>query len=473
MKIYFLGICGTAMGNVACLLKSQGHEVAGSDHGIYPPMSGILEAAGIEVWSEHDPQRCQSWQPELVVVGNAITRGNPIVEWLLETRAVRFVSLPEIVREQLLRNRPPVVIAGTHGKTTTASLTAALLQDAGAHPGWLIGGVPQSLESGCALGGEGAPFVIEGDEYDSAFFDKRSKFIHYFPRVLVLNNMEFDHADIFRDLNDIRRSFSHLIRLVPGNGTILTNGDDKHLETLFPVSWTESIRVGFEEQNNLRIVDFKENPEGASFSLQWWGREWGRVKSPLPGAYNARNAAMAALGSALALGLKDPTRLDLSALERFRGVRRRQEIHLRRPGVLIVEDFGHHPTAIRNVLESLRNQYPEAHLAACFEPRSNTSSTGVLQSDWERAFRLADSAWLAPIYRVREISIHDRLNRDSIVMHMEDAGKEAFVFDLFSTLRDALLQRLKSRGEETWVVVFFSNGAFGGILPQCVEALED
>ena len=233
-----MGIGGTAMGNAALLARAAGHDVFGADTGVYPPMSTVLAEAGIAVHEGYDPVRLARLAPELVVIGNAMTRGNPEVEWLLETRAFAFTSLPALLHDSILKHRRNLVICGTHGKTTTTALTAFLLREAGRDPGFLIGGVPQDPPMGSHLGSLADPFVIEGDEYDSAFFDKRSKFIHYAPFIAVLNNLEFDHADIFRDLADVQRTFTHLTRIVPRNGFVVLNGDDPHLRALGPMAWT-------------------------------------------------------------------------------------------------------------------------------------------------------------------------------------------------------------------------------------------
>src|SRR5580698_10281834 len=232
MRLHFMGVCGTAMGNAALLARSAGHEVSGSDSGVYPPMSTVLADAGVKVHEGYNPGRLASLKPDLVVIGNAMMRGNPEVEWLLDTCAFPFTSLPAMLHDQVLRYRKNIVIAGTHGKTTTTALAAFLLRENGRDPGFLIGGVPQDPPTGTRLGAAGDPFVIEGDEYDSAFFDKRSKFIHYAPRIAVLNNLEFDHADIFRDLADVQRTFTHFVRLVPRNGFIVLNGDEANLAAL-------------------------------------------------------------------------------------------------------------------------------------------------------------------------------------------------------------------------------------------------
>ena len=243
MKIYFMGICGTAMGNAALLARAAGHEVFGADTGIYPPMSTVLAEAGIAIREGYDAHRLEELAPDLVVIGNAMSRGNPEVEWLLDTRKIAFTSLPAALYEQVLSKRKNIVVCGTHGKTTTTSLAAYLLRSAGRDPGFLIGGVPQDPPMGSHLGTLSDPFVIEGDEYDSAFFDKRSKFIHYAPHIAILNNLEFDHADIFRDLEDVKRTFSHLTRIVPRSGYIVVNGDDPNIRSLGSMPWTNVFSV--------------------------------------------------------------------------------------------------------------------------------------------------------------------------------------------------------------------------------------
>jgi UDP-N-acetylmuramate: L-alanyl-gamma-D-glutamyl-meso-diaminopimelate ligase len=303
MKIYFMGICGTAMGNAALLARAAGHDVLGADTGVYPPMSTVLAAAGIALHEGYDPARLAALAPDLVVIGNAMSRGNPEVEWLLETRALPFTSLPAMLHDLVLRPRRNIVVCGTHGKTTTTALTAFLLRENGRDPGFLIGGVPQDPPTGSHLGAPADPFVIEGDEYDSAFFDKRSKFIHYAPHIAVLNNLEFDHADIFRDLADVRRTFEHLTRIVPRNGAIIANGDDPNLAPVLEnVRWCQILLVGTGENNFVRITDFTETADGSAFTLLWDGAEWARIHWKLPGLYNARNAAMAAMAATAAAG---------------------------------------------------------------------------------------------------------------------------------------------------------------------------
>ena len=468
MRIYFLGICGTAMGNAALLMRSLGHEVMGSDTGIYPPMSDHLRDAGIQILEGWDAARLAQLQPDLVVVGNVASRGHPEVEWLLEARTQPYVSLPELLRTHLLHARRNVVVAGTHGKTTTTCLAAVLLKAHGADPGWLVGGVPRDLPDSSAPGHAGGPFVIEGDEYDTAFFDKRSKFIQYLPRVLAINNCEFDHADIFRDLEDVLRTFSHVLRLVPRDGAVVANGDDKNVLGLVKnVTWCPVVRVGTGPANDAVISDFQEFPAGSAFTLHWHGQLWGRVTWALPGLFNARNAAMAAVSAGLAINAADPTVLKLTALRTFQGVKRRQQVLLERPDRVVMEDFGHHPTALKLTLESLRARYPEHRLVACFEPRSNTAARKVMQDAFRDALMLADDIYLAPAHRAEKLA-GESFDSVGVAQDLTAAGRRGFA----PASNEALLTALRlhsAEGPAPRCIVFFSNGAFGGIIKQFAE----
>lgn len=465
-----MGVCGTAMGNSALLARAVGNDVIGSDSGIYPPMSAVLAEAGIKVYEGYDPGRLAALKPDLVVIGNAMVRGNPEVEWLLDTRAFPFTSLPAMLNEQVLRRRKNIVIAGTHGKTTTTALAAFLLRENGRDPGYLIGGVPQDPPKGSHLGTASDPFVIEGDEYDSAFFDKRSKFIHYSPHVAVFNNLEFDHADIFRDLSDVQRTFIHFSRIVPRNGYAVLNGDDANLRALGPMPWTRTVRVGLDESNDTRIVDFSEKPTGSTFGLVWRGTPWARVSWALPGLFNARNAAMAATAAGLAVAGDPPTSLRLDALERFRGVRRRQEVLVEMPGLTVIEDFGHHPTALLETLRSLRARYPDALLTAVFEPRSNTARVRTLQAGFERALSHADDVYLGAVSRADALRDDERFDSEAVAENLEAQGLHARKFESNLALHDALsTDTLPIRGAQR-VVVFFTNGSFDGIIGRYAAA---
>ncbi len=492
MIIYFMGVCGTAMGNAALLVRAAGHEVLGADTNVYPPMSTVLADAGIELHQGYDPARLARLAPDLVVIGNAMSRGNPEVEWLLDTRALAFTSLPALLADFVLKGRRNIVVAGTHGKTTTTALAAFLLRENGRDPGFLIGGVPQDPPMGSHLGSAGDPFVIEGDEYDSAFFDKRSKFIHYAPHIAVLNNLEFDHADIFRDLQDVQRTFLHLTRLVPRTGWIVLNGDDDNFRALGALGWTRVVRVGTGEGNDLRIVDFNETADGASFKLFWKGARWSEVKWTQPGLFNARNAAMAACaaglamagranaqdephaapGSAggLALPVDDPTMLKLDALAHFRGVKRRQELIVDTPALKVIEDFGHHPTALAATLHSFRARFPGHVIHAAFEPRSNTSRTKTMQAGFMRALALADEVYLGAVAPAHKLKPEERFDAEAVIQFLETQGVHGHTAATNAALLDLILQHTKPAGAQRQLVVFFTNGSFDGIIGQFVAA---
>ncbi len=455
-----MSICGTGMGNGALLMRSIGHEVIGADQNTYPPMSEYLQAAGIPILEGFDAKRLHELNPDLVVVGNVNTRGNPEVEWLLQERAIPFVSLPELLARELLQRRTTIVVSGTHGKTTTTSLTAFLLREQGVEAGYLVGGVPHDLPGGASAGEGDCPFVIEGDEYDSAFFDKRSKFIHYCPNVLLINNLEFDHADIFRDLADVQRSFHHLIKLVPAKGAILANSDDPNLEELLHVDWTRVLRVGLGDRADLQIHDFSEGPEGSAFDLVYKGTHWGRVEWGLWGLYNARNAAMASLAAAIGSGHSDPTTFPLEALSRFKGVKRRQEVLAAGDSGIVMVDFAHHPTAIRETLLSLRKRFPKQRLIMAFEARSNTACRKIHETAFELAFDEADEIHLGSVFRAERYADSERIDLAGMAARL---GHKAQHHKDNHLMEKALLEQVERSADS--VLVFFSNGSFDG-LPQ-------
>lgn len=459
------------MGNAALLARAAGHEAIGADAGVYPPMCDVLAQANVAVHEGYDAERLKRLAPDLVVIGNAMSRGNPEVEWLLETRAVPFTSLPAMLHDLVLKRRKNIVVCGTHGKTTTTALAAFLLRENGRDPGFLIGGVPLDPPMGNHLGAAEDPFVIEGDEYDSAFFDKRSKFIHYAPHVAVLNNLEFDHADIFRDLADVQRTFSHLVRIVPRNGFVVMNGDDENLRALGAMSWTQVVRVGTGEKNDVRIVDFVETPERVEFALTWRGAAWGKVSWKQRGMFNARNAAMAATAAGLALNAADPTTLRLGALEKFRGVKRRQEILCESATATVIEDFGHHPTALAETLHSLRAQFPGATLTAVFEPRSNTARTKTLEAGFMRALAMADEVYIGAVNRGEKLAIGERFDTAAVAEHLGALGVEAHSAPTNAVLFEKLVENTCGAQAARRVVVFFTNGSFDGIIGKYVAAV--
>jgi len=470
MRYYFMGICGTAMGNSALLLKAQGHEVLGADSGIYPPMSDVLKAAGIEVLEGFDADRLARLRPDRIVIGNAMSRGNPEVEWVLNQDHVDYLSLPQLFHDTILNGRTPLVVTGTHGKTTTSTIAAYLLEAAGEAPGWLIGGVPNDLPGGACLG-SGKAFVMEGDEYDSAFFDKRSKFIHYRPQVAVLNNLEFDHADIFRDLEDVKRTFRHFLRIIPARGCALLNGDDENILSLLPVGWTQIHTVGFGESNDLRIENFVDGPDGSGFDLRWLGQLWARVEWPMHGAFNARNAAMAALAAALVHDRERILDFDLSALGRFRGVRRRQDVLVDHNSWTVIEDFAHHPTAVAAAIEALRAAYPDRRLSACFEPRSNSAVTKTFEAGFTEALAYADRVYLGPIHRAERFLPEERLDLESMAGQVRGKGRIAEVFSSNHALYEQVCCDLTAEQELGGLFVFFTNGSFDGVPKKTAERI--
>jgi UDP-N-acetylmuramate: L-alanyl-gamma-D-glutamyl-meso-diaminopimelate ligase len=468
--VYFMGIGGMAMGSVAVMMQSMGYRVLGCDDKLYDPMQAHLAHHGIQVLSGYDAQRLARLKPDLVVVGNAMTRGNPEVEYLLSTQAFYYLSLPELIGQSIIGKRKSIVVAGTHGKTTTTALLTHLLHWSGRQAGYMIGGLPYDLPGGAQFGRMDECYVIEGDEYDSAFFDKRSKFIHYRPQLLLVNNIEFDHADIFRDLADVQRTFQHVAKLVPEQGHILLNADDSACAPLAHSPWCTVWQVGLGQQAHLSIHGFRDLPETLSsqFELHWGGQPWALVQWPLMGLFNARNAAMAALAWALAQhpslrpGMPAPSASGLqAALAAFRGVRRRQEVLLRTQRHVIMEDFGHHPTAIHATLQALRVRYPGHHLAACFEAKSNTAQMPTWSAGFTEALSRADSVWLAPLEPKHPGTA--LLDTARIAHDLRQQGLQATAFNDYPSMEQALGAHCLGLTEVPQVVCFFSNGSFASL----------
>lgn len=451
------------MGNAALLLRSLGHEVMGCDQAIYPPMSTLLEEAGVEIMEGYDVERLKRLAPDMVVVGNAYSRGNVEVEFLLETRAIEAVSLPEVLRRFVLSKRKNIVVTGTHGKTTTTSLTAFLLEQAKLEPGYMIGGAPLDPEKGWATGKDGGLFAIEGDEYDSAFFDKRSKFIHYEPRIVILNNLEFDHADIFRDLQDVKRTFSHLLRLVPQGGYVLVNADDENALSLTGLDWTTVFQVGTAHDADLRIENYETTASGSRFSLLWQGKLWAKIEWGMTGLFNARNAAMASLAAALgSVGKERVLEFDLGALGKFRGVKRRQQVRHATERLTVIEDFGHHATAIHDTLVALRARFTDTKIVAAFEPRSNTSRLEMMRGPTIKALKEADVALIGAV-KSRNSAGVELMDTESLASDLRELGVDAEAF----ASNEGLYERLKESvegSEGRTLVVFFTNGSFGGVI---------
>ncbi len=388
MKIHILGICGTFMGGLAALARSDGHEVSGSDENVYPPMSTQLEALGIELREGYDPDHIPD-DVDLVIIGNALSRGNPAIEFVLDND-IPFASGPRWLGETYLRHRSVLAVAGTHGKTTTASMLAWILEYAGKKPGFLIGGVPVNFDVSARTGED--LFVVEADEYDTAFFDKRAKFVHYRPRIAVLNNLEFDHADIYPDLAAIQTQFHHLVRTIPGNGRLVVNAADANLRAVLEKGcWTPVSGFGLSEAGVGEWQVALEEPAGRKLAIHHAGQPVGTLEWTMTGRHSALNA-LAAIAAAEAAGIEPSTSIE--ALSKFRGVKRRQELLGERGGIHVYDDFAHHPTAIRLTLEGLRRAVGNARILVALEPASNTMRAGFHVADLPSALTAADFVWL-------------------------------------------------------------------------------
>ena len=447
-RIHFIGICGTAMGAVAAAVRDLGYTVSGTDENVYPPMSTFLQSKGIEISKGFFPENTPA-DVDLVVVGNAICRGNPELEAILN-RKLFYRSLPETLKEFFLWGKTNIVVTGTHGKTTTTSLVTWLFREAGLDPSFLIGGIAKDLGRGAAFT-KSKYFLIEGDEYDTAFFDKRSNNLHYLPEAVVINNIEFDHADIFSDLEEIKLSFQRLVNIVPSGGFIFVNADDPNCLDVVANSRAQVFRVGFDPGSTHRITQVCHTSSGSEFML-----DGNPFSMPLIGEFNVRNAAMAV---SVALAYRLPLESIRSALASFGGVTRRQELRGEVNGIKVIDDFGHHPTAIRETIFALRRRYPGHKILAIFEPRSNTTRRAIFQSTLPQALKLADSVILAGVARMDQLPPQDRLDPQRVVQTIQESGIPAF----YEPQVDDILHRVKPLARPGDIIVVFSNGGFEGI----------
>lgn len=455
-SIHFVGIGGIAMAATAAALQQRGHRVTGSDGEIYDPAATVLRAAGIQPLVGYAEEHLEP-PPDLVVVGNAISRGNPEAEAVL-ARRLRYCSLPELLREQFLRGRRVIVVAGTHGKTTTTALLAWVFECANRAPSFLIGGVPQNFPSGARFH-DSEWFIIEGDEYDTAFFDKRSKFVHYLPEVAILNNLEYDHADIFEDLAALQKSFRHFLRLVPRNGRVFANGDDPNLAPLLEVDFCPVTRFGLGAGNVVQARRLVLEAAASGFEV-----DGVPFRVALTGEFNVRNA-LAAVACARHCGIPDP--VIARALETFGGVRRRMEVAGEAAGVTVLDDFAHHPTAIRETLRALRLRYPGRRLWAVFEPRSNTTRRRVFQRELPAALAEADAVILAQVAGLERIPPAERLDPVAVMADLRRLGRPAeYLPDV-----PAIVAWLAKAAQPGDVVAVLSNGGFGQIHQRLLTAL--
>ena len=458
--IHLIGICGTAMASLAGMLKQRGFRVTGSDAAAYPPMSDFLAELGIPVAQPFDAKNLDP-QPDLVVVGNAISRGNSELEELLDKR-ILFCSLPQLLHEEFLRGKEVLVVAGTHGKTTTTSMLAWIFHTAGMQPSFLIGGIAENFGSSFHLG-QGKHFILEGDEYDTAFFDKGPKFLHYFPDAVILTSVEFDHADIYDNLGAVETAFKRLVNLIPRRGRMIAfdgvadvASESPSLERCLQKAFCPVERYGVGGRSAWQISNIKFEADRTFWSVQHYGREWADFQFGLAGEYNVWNATAAA---ALAADYGVSKEEIAAALKTFKSVKRRLEIKAQVNGITIIDDFAHHPTAIAGTLKALRGRYPGARLWAVLEPRSNTLRRRVLQGDLARSLALADEIVVAGVFRSETIPADERLELPELAAEIQKHGRRArLVADA-----DAIVQTIAPEIRAGDVVAILSNGGFGGI----------
>jgi UDP-N-acetylmuramate: L-alanyl-gamma-D-glutamyl-meso-diaminopimelate ligase len=462
LHFHFVPIGGTAMVPLAALLIERGHRVTGSDGPIYPPMSTTLERLGVAVAQgfapEHVPADC-----DVVVVGNAALKDN-VEAAEANRRGLAVLSLPQAVRQYLLPGKTSIVITGTHGKTTTSALTAWLLLDAGRDPGFLVGGELKNVGRGYRQGA-GPHFVLEGDEYNAAFFDRGPKFLHYEPKQLFVGNIEYDHADLYPDIASIEDAFRRVVALVPPDGAVVINADDPRVVGVAREARANVVRVSLADPGaDFSARDLAFHAEGADFTLLEAGLPVVRLRSPLLGTHNVRNA-LGAIALARGAGLSDSE--IARALPRFAGVRRRLEVKGEKKGILVVDDFAHHPTAVASTLEAARSRFPGRRIWALFEPRSNTAGRKMFEEEYAGAFAGADGLVLAPVYHARRLSEDARLDRGALVRRFHAEGKPAFAPETIPEIPE-ILRRETRAGD---VLLLMSSGAFGGLPETLLESL--
>ena len=462
MRFHFIGICGTAMATLAAMLKARGHTVQGSDHGVYPPMSEFLAAQHIRALDGYDAAHITT-EIDIVIVGNAISRGNPELEEVLD-RKIRYLSLPEAIREYFLWQSRSIVIAGTHGKTTTTALAGWLLTAAGADPSVLIGGIAGNFDGSFRLG-SGRDFVIEGDEYDSAFFDKTAKFLKYLPDVAVIANLEYDHADIYADMESLRTAFRRLINLVPRHGRLLVGADSDEARRLAGLARCPVETFGIADDADWRATEIQPAGDRTRFALTHGDDRLGYFDVPLYGVHNVRNA-LAAIAVGHAVGLApDSMRESLAA---FQGVRRRLELRGRARGVSVYDDFAHHPTAIFETIRAVKATHPDRRVWAVFEPRSATACRRIFQADFARAFieSAADEIILPDVFR-SSLPDEERLSLDDLLRDVTAGGRRIRHIPRV----DDIVETIAREAKDGDMVLIMSNGGFDGIHDKLLNAL--
>ena len=459
--VYLIGICGTAMASLAGMLKEKGHRVSGSDAHIYPPMSMFLDHLGIPVYEGYDEDNLERNKPDIVVIGNALSRGNPEIEYVLD-HDMYHVSLPEIIREVFLRGKSSVVVSGTHGKTTTAAMLAWILEVAGRDPSLLVGGIARNWGRSFKLG-DGREFVIEGDEYDTAFFDKGPKFLHYLPRIVLLNNLEFDHADIYPNLEAVELSFRRLINIVPRAGLIVAGADSPVVRNLIPAAFSRVITFGL-SHGQLRARRISSGADGVSFDVEIRGSKLDRFSIPAMGTFNILNA-LGAIVVARELGV--PLERIHAALAAWQGIKRRLEVRGVVDGITIYDDFAHHPTAVLETLRAVRGRFSDSRVWAVFEPRSQSCRRRAFEKALIESLAPADAVVVAPVHAAGRINAEERLSPERVAERLRRQGKPARSFRSTEAILSFLARELR-RGDH---VVIMSNGAFDRIHEKLIEAL--
>jgi UDP-N-acetylmuramate: L-alanyl-gamma-D-glutamyl-meso-diaminopimelate ligase len=461
--IHLIGICGTAMASLAGMLKHRGFHVTGSDAAAYPPMSDFLRDLGIPVAQPFDAKNLNP-RPDLVVVGNAMSRGNVELEFLLDQR-IPFCSLPQLLHDEFLVGKEVLVVAGTHGKTTTTSMLAWIFHSAGLDPSFLIGGIAENFGSSFHLG-EGKHFILEGDEYDTAFFDKGPKFLHYFPDSIILTSVEFDHADIYKDLEAVETAFKRLVNLIPRRGRIIAFDSGASVERCIAKAFCPVERYGSQTAEGWKIANLKFDSTRTSWLVLRNGEAWAELESPLAGEYNVWNAtAAAALAFSYGVSIEEIK----AALKTFKSVKRRLEVKAQVNEITIIDDFAHHPTAIAGTLKALRGRYPGARLWAILEPRSNTLRRRVLQTDLARGLALADEVIVAGVFRSEAVPENERLELPALAAEIEQNGSRARLL----ADADAIVQTIAPEMRSGDVVAILSNGGFGGIYEKLPTRLRE
>lgn len=458
---HLIGICGSAMASLAGMLVEQGHKVTGSDENVYPPMSLELKRLAIPVCEGFKPENL-SERPDVVVVGNAMTRGNPELEYVLNEKMF-YTSMAAVLKENFIRGRHSIVVAGTHGKTTTTSLMAWAMERTGANPSFLIGGVAENFNSSFRVT-NGPYFVIEGDEYDTAYFDKGPKFMHYLPDTVILNNVEFDHADIYRDIEAVKFAFSRLINLIPGRGQLIAGWDSDLVRELSPRALCRVESFGVDHAARWRAGDVSFSAEMTEFTVRVDGREFGRYRTPLAGLFNVRNC----LGVIAACELLGFDRSAVAgAIADFKSVKRRLEVRGQIRGVTVIDDFAHHPTAVRETLLAARAKYPGRRIIAIFEPRSYSAQIKIFQQPFEDALAEADEIIISSLFHPERYTPDTAISPPEMLAHLRERGRDARFIPSADEIVHDLTPRL--RGNE--VVVIMSNGSFGGIHEKLLNAL--